>query len=132
MDKKERVKKAVQVTAQKTPKIVNKLIIAGLALVFISYIGNLSKSDTKTEFEFYERNPKTKKTEFLKLKTTKIVKPRKNVNLLSLDYDAQGNKGITYQRNIGGLLFFDTYGGLGYKNMQDGSHSVSLSITLGF
>lgn len=130
MNRKEKFKKG----AVAANKITNKLVFGGIILVVIHTMTNVSRQDVKTEFTVYESRGvgKRKKTEFMKLRTHKIPKPVMNKNLLSISYDAKGNKNLEYRRHVGKLLFLDTYGGVGVSQMRDGSTNVSAGITVGF
>lgn len=114
----------------KAGKAVNKLIIAGIGLLIVNMLSNMSREEVRTEFTVYEKSKKGK-VEILKVRTTKIPKPVMNKNLLSISYDANGGKNLEYRRHMGKVLFLDAYGGAGVTQSPTGM-SYSIGLTVGF
>ena len=115
---------------RKSSTMMNKLIFAGIAIVMIHTLSNISREEVRTEFTVYEKSKKGK-VEILKVRTTKIPKPVMNKNLLSISYDANGGKNLEYRRHMGKVLFLDAYGGAGVTQSATGM-SYSIGLTVGF
>lgn len=115
-------------------KWTNKLVLFFFAMIIISTLTNLNRSEKRTEFILYEKKGegKSARTEYFKFRTKHIPKPVMNKNLLDLSYDLKGGRTIGYRRNIGKLLFFDTYAGVSYGQSATGHQTVGVGISIGF
>lgn len=112
-------------------RLTTKIGILVVAAIIASAGYNFLSSDLQTDFALYEKG-EGGKVEFLKIKASKRQPKIEVKNLLSVEINGEGGRGVDYRRRVISVFGMQLYLGGGATVMPNGHFTYHIGGTLGF